>query len=216
MFTALLRLQWKSARAWILAGALAAASLPVASIGRRWPSGGSELAVFLAQLDAWSLFYPALALVLGLVVAGLAWRDDRRGGFVYALTLPVDQRRYVGYRFGVGLVSLTAVGAALWLAAILTVALTPIPDSLRTYPGALALKFTLLAGSAFAVGFVLMGLPDRPRRLLVRLAAALVVLQIMVLLLGWQANWVSPLLEALSGRFGPFGLLGGRWMLIDV
>ncbi|MGE0441500.1 MAG: hypothetical protein AB7S39_13520 [Gemmatimonadales bacterium] len=216
MIGALWRLQWKSARVWILAGAFAAGLLPVVSVSQSWPSGERELAQFLAQLDVWSLFYPALAVGLGLIMAAVVGRDDRRGAFVYAYTLPIDRRRYAAMRLLVGLLALIGVGVALWVAALATVAVAPVPATLSAYPGLLAIKFTLLALIAFALGAAIAGIPAAGRRWLARGVALALAAQAVLLLLGLEVNFVRPVAEALVSRYGPFGLVAGRWMLIDV
>lgn len=216
MLSAMIRLHWKSSRAWVLAAIAAVVALPIVSVALAWPHDSADVASFLARLDAWSLFYPAVAGVLGAVMAGLTWRSDRRGGFVYALTLPIERWRYVWYRFASGAILITSVAAALWLAALLTVATTPRAAFLHAYPTALAAKFGLATLAVFSASFALVALPGRVRQVGARAILALIALQALVFLLGWQGNWLVPVLEALTDRFGPLGILGGRWMLIDV
>jgi hypothetical protein len=213
---ALLRLQWNSARAWVIAAMVAAAGLPVVSVGLTWSSDASRLATFLAELDAWSLFYPALAVVLGVAMAGLAWRADRRGDFVYALTLPIERWRYVLYRFAGGAALILLVSGALWVAAVATVAAIHTGADLQAYPHALALKFALATLAVFSAAFALAALPASVRRVAARAIGVLLALQILVLLLGWDGKWLVPVAQALTDRAGPLGLLGGRWMLLDV
>ena len=216
MFNALLWLQWKSSRAWIVTAAVAVMALPVVSVVREWPTDQSAMAQFLARLEAWSFFYPLLATTVGAAMASFAWRADRWSDFVYALTLPIARWRQVGYRFGAGLVWIAGVAALLWVSALLAVAVTPIPASLRSYPNAVALKFGLATMSVFTLGFAGLSLPERMKRGFVVMALALTVVQVAALLAGWDANWVVPLFEAIVGPTGPLGMLAGRWMLIDV
>lgn len=216
MFNGLLRLQWKVSRAWILAAMVVAVGLPVMSVARRWPADPAQLALFLAELDAWSVFYPVSAAVLGLVSAGLVWRADQRGHFVYALTLPVDRRRYVAMRFATGAALIVAVGVVLWVAAIGVSVLVPLPDTLRSYPHALAVKFVLACLVVYALTFALVGLPDRTRGIAARAALVLVAVQVLALILGYGDAWLATAVDALISPWGPLGVLGGRWMLIDV
>ncbi len=216
MLEALIRLHWKSSRSWVIAAMAAAGALPVVSVALAWPSDRADLATFLARLDIWSLFYPVLAVVLGVVMAILTWRSDRRGEFVYALTLPIERWRYVLYRFASGAILIGAVGAVLWAAAVATVVTTPAVESLHAHPTALAAKFSLATLAVFSVSFALAAVPGRARQIGARILFGLIALQTLVLLLGWQGNWLVPIVEALTDRFGPLGILGGRWMLIDV
>ncbi len=220
MFSALVWLQWKSSRTWIVIAAVAVMALPVVSVVRGWPTDPSAMAQFLARLEAWSVFYPGLAVTVGIAMASFSWRADRATELVYALTLPIARWRQVWYRFGAGLVWIAVVAVMLWAAALLAVAVTPIPASLRSYPNGLAFKFALAAMSVFALGFAWLSLPDRLNRGLaiaaVALLMVLVVVQTTALLGGREVNWLVPLFEAIVGRTGPLGMLGGRWMLIDV
>lgn len=216
MLKAIIGLAWRSTRAWLVAAAVAVAALPVVSVGRAWPSSADGLAVFLAQLDLWSTFYPALAAVIGIVMGNLVWRSDRRGEFVYALTLPVPRWRYVALQFAGGVVWLAAISGVLLVAALATVATVDLPSTLDSHPVALAAKFFLGALSVFTATFALASLPDRVRRITARAVALAVAMQLIVILLGRGPNLVAPLAETLIGRSGPFAALGGRWMLIDV
>lgn len=216
MFKALVWLQWKSSKAWIVIAAVVVMALPVVSVVRGWPTDQSAMAQFLARLEAWSVFYPGLAAAVGAAMASLAWRADHRTDFVYALTLPLARWRQVSYRFGAGLVWIVAVAVVLWVTGLVCVAVTPIPASLRSYPTELALKFALATMSVFTLVFSVLSLPGRIKRGLVVTALALCAVQVGVLLAGWDANWLIPFVQAIVGRTGPLGMLGGRWMLIDV
>ncbi len=216
MFKALVWLQWKSSRAWILAAALAIVALPVMSVVREWPTDREAMAQFLSRLEAWSVFYPAAAVVLGIAMASLAWRADRRGGFVYALSLPIARWRQVAYRYGAGVVWVLAIGAVLWITTLVVVATTPIPASLRGYPTGLAVKFALATVSVFTLGFAMLAVPDRLERGLAWVGVLVVAVQVAALFAGSETNWLAAFLEAIVGPTGPLSLLGGRWMLIDV
>ena len=220
MFSALVWLQWKSSRVWIVIAAVVVIALPVVSVVRGWPTDPSAMAQFLARLEAWSIFYPGLATTVGIAMASFAWRADQAGDLVYALTLPIERWRQVWYRFGAGLVWIAAVAVVLWVAALVAIAVTPIPASLRSYPNGLALKFALATMSVFTLAFAGLSLPDRMKRgiavMVVALLMILMAVQTTALLAGREVNWLVPLFEAIVARTGPLGMLGGRWMLIDV
>ena len=216
MLNAMIWFHWRSCRAWIVAAAFSAAALPVVSVVRSWPREPGAVPVLLGQLDAWGVFYPVLAAALGLSTALIVWQADHRGRFVYALTLPVRRWRYVWFRFVAAAAWIVVVGLVLWVAALTSVGMLSIPPSLRTFPTALAVKFVLAALSVFAAGYCFTALPAPTQRILGRAVLALLVVQVGALLLGMNADWLSPLASGLFGRWGPFALLGGRWMLIDV
>ncbi len=216
MFRALVWLQWKSSRAWVLAAAVVVVALPVVSVVREWPTAPYAMAQFLGRLEVWSFFYPAVAAAVGIAMASLAWGADRAGHFIYALTLPIERWRHVGYRYGAGVCWILAVTGLLWVAALSVVAVTPVPPSLQSYPHGLAAKFGLATIAVFTIGFALLSLPDRSRRALGTVVAGLVVVQVVATLAGWEANWLVAVFEALVGPTGPLGMLAGRWMLIDV
>lgn len=216
MMNAMIWFHWRSCRAWIVAAAFAAGALPVVSVMQSWPRDPAQVPVLLGQLDAWGVFYPVLAAALGLSTAVIVWQADHRGRFVYALTLPVARWRYVWFRFLAAAVWIGAVGVILWVSALASVAVLSLPPSLRTFPTALAARFVLAALSVFAAGYCVTTLPARIQRTLGRVVLALLVVQGGALLLGLEADWLSPLASGLFGQWGPFALLGGRWMLIDV
>lgn len=208
-------LQWKSARPWIVASVVAVIALPIASAGLAWPSDPDLLAFFLAKLDLWSWLYPTLAVVLGVAFAVLTWQADRQGDFVYALSLPLPRWRYVLLRYGATAGWVAAVAAALWLAAFGVTSLIAIPETLSVHPHQLAAKFFLATLAVFTAAFAIGAMPERTRRIGIRIALAVVAVELAMVLLGQEFRFLTPLVRALAGRTGPFAALGGRWMLID-
>ncbi len=216
MLRAMLWFHWRACRNWIVAAAVVAAGLPVVSLRLSWPRDPSQMASFLAQLEAWGVFYPVAAAIVGLVMAVIIWQADRRGRFVYAATLPIERWRYVWLRFVAGAAWIVGLGVVLWVASLVALATVSLPDTLRTFPTVLAVKFTLAAVSVFAIYYSITTLPASTTRIASRVVLGLVVLQVLALLLGVEGNWLVAVGEALIGRWGPLALLGGRWMLIDV
>ena len=216
MFKAIVSLQWKSARAWIIVAMLAVAALPFASVTRTWPTDPDRFAIFLAELDLWSVFYPLTAVVVGVTISVLTWRSDRRGDFVYALTLPVARWRYVLLRFGASAVWLGAIAVALWLAAMIAVATVSMPATLSSHPHRLAAKFALALLSVFGLAFAGAALPQKVRRGVAWTVVVVLALQFGLSQLGIGEDWLRLVAESLVGPGGPLAALGGRWMLIDV
>ena len=208
-------LQWKSAWPWIIASLVAVIALPVASAGIAWPTDPDQLAFFLAKLDLWSWLYPTLAGVLGVAFAVLTWQADRRGHFVYALSLPLPRWRYVLLRYGATAVWVAVVATALWVAAVGVTSLIAIPETLSVHPHRLAAKFQLAALAVFTAAFAIGAMPEKTRRIGIRFALAVAAVELVMVLLDQEFRFLTPLVRALAGPTGPFAALGGRWMLID-
>lgn len=215
MFEALVRLHWKGSRAWLIAAMAAAAALPLASVGRRWPDDPGRLAVFLSELDLWSRLYPALAVVLGVAMGVLTWRSDRQTGFVYALTLPLARWRYTGLRLLAGVVWSAAAAGALLVSALVTTAVIAVPATLATHPFRLTAKFGLSLVTVYTMAFAFAALPESTRRNALRAVLLLLAIQFAAVQLNPAADLLRPLLTILVGPAGPLAALGGRWMLID-
>lgn len=207
--------QWKAGRPMLLALAFAALALPLASVQQAW-GDGSNLPQALAELQLWSYFYPALALVSGLGAASLTWGSDRRGGFVYAAVLPLSRPRYALLRWLAGSALLLALSMAMLAAAGVAVLLADVPEVLRVFPIRLALKFLLAAVMIFGLASAHTLAAPPIRRALVWAASLWIVAMLITGITDTELNlggWTWRLLTRAPGPLAPFG---GRWMLIDV
>ena len=216
MLTAMIRIQWKACRHLVIALAVAAFALPIASVRLGWRGAAANLPRFLTELQLWGFFYPALAAVAALVLGVAIWLSDRRGHHIYALLLPVPRWRYVLLRYLAGATLLLPIALALWAGAIMATIGLDLPPGLRIFPHALALKFALALLLLF--GFVFAAAAASPRTLGIGLRAVglLVAVHIAVILLDPKTNLLWRLVSALASGPGPLAPLGGRWMLIDV
>jgi hypothetical protein len=231
MFREILFVSWKASRFGLLPIVMAAFGLPFLAVkgvrlGRILPNSellrGTEILYSAAE---WAQLFPALAVAAGAVLALLVWNWDHRGEHVYPLSLPLPRWKYVLMKMGSGGILLVIPVAALWLGSLLAVSLVEIPDGLRAYPTALTFRFLLSALICFAIVFAMAAGT-------MRTAVLILVAWILLIFLGevlppvLGGLWGIPSLEGF--RFlrwfltatmswpGPFEVLAGNWMLIDV
>ena len=218
MFRMILFTQWKWSRLTVLLGVLAAFALPLLSIqhaGEPDPSTW-EARRLLASVQSWSVLYPALATTIALLIALAAWGPDHRGRHVYALSLPLPRWHYALQRFGAGLVLLAIPAFALWLGAVLAARTATVPMGLHTYAGALAVRFALALGVAYAVFFAITAGTTRTAGYVLAIVGGIIVVQVLTSVAGIELNLIPFLGDRLLLWPGPFEIFSGRWMLIDV
>jgi hypothetical protein len=211
MFTVILRQVWRDSR-WMLLFLAACAVVIV--------RGAVHLAVapppvqeperILVETQFWGLMMPVLAFTAATLLSIITWWPDRRGWWVYALTLPVRRERYALMRAGAG--GLVLGGLALAFAVTVAVCArgAVVPDGLQLYASGVILRFTLalLVSHALWTMFALVGRP------VAWAVVGLVVVAIGLELVG--VHVIGGILDALTGRWSPLHVLSGRWMLIDV
>lgn len=231
MFGKILFVNWKAARFGLLPFIMAAFALPLLSVRfAHIVSGVSESSAVLGAdlLEVASTFapaYPALAFVLGTVLALLIWNWDHRGDHVYPLSLPLQRWKYVLYKLGAGGVLLLIPVAVLWFGSLLAVSVIEIPDGLRAFPTTLSFRFLLASLISFAVFFALAAGT-------MRTAVILLIAWVLLVYLGETAppilgrlldmpnlanfRFLDWTLNAVTTWPGPFEVYLGNWMLIDV
>ena len=218
MFRMILYTQWKWSRLIVLLGVVAAFALPILSVAS--PEGPhpnvAQVRQLLADMESWSVLYPALAGALAVLIAIAAWGADHRGRHVYALSLPLPRWHYALLRFGAGALLLVGPAVALWVGALLASGTANVPPGLHTYPTALALRFVLALCVAYAIIFAISAGTTRTAGYILGGIAALVVLQILATAAGLPVSILPWLSDRLFISPGPFDIFGGRWMLIDV
>lgn len=230
MFQQLLFVHWKTVRFGLVPFILAAFGLPLLTVqGVNSISGDSaEAAVsagrLFSQMLPWTPLFPLLASLVGVTVALSAWNSDHRGDHVYALTLPLPRWRYVGLKLGAGASLLLIPFFACWLGCLLATASIQIPEGLRAYPTAVSLRFLLSSLILFMVLFAMAAGTMRTALWVIGGFTALAVLGGTVP--EFLANTMLPSLEGWSFLDwfvkaalewpGPFEVLTGSWMLVDV
>ncbi len=214
MFRAILYTQWKWTRLALLPGVVIAFSLPVLSVQG---AGDSRLPYWVLRgVGGYGVWFPALAAALGLLVAVTAWREDHRGGHVYALSLPVERWRYALLRFAAGAVLLAGPIVALWLGSLLATAAASIPPTLRAYPNAVALRFALAALVAYGLFFAVSAGTARTATYVLGGVAALIAFDVLLQAAGANVSVSREVWAWLTRAPGPMAVFTGRWMLIDV
>lgn len=216
MLREMIRIQWKACRHIVIALAVAAFALPIVSVRVGWKGAGANFPRFLMELQLWGFFYPALAVVMAVAISVAIWVSDRRGHHIYAMLLPLPRWRYVLLRYAAGLVLLAPPVIALWLGALLATSSLELPPGLRSFPHALALKFALVLVLLFGFAFGTAAASRRALGIAFRLVALFLAVHVALILLSPRDNLLWTVVTALATWPGPFTLLGGRWMLIDV
>ncbi len=231
MFRQILFLNWKATRFGLLPFILAAFGLPLLSVrvirieSEFLESATVRGAMLMDIVSAWAPGYPALAFVLGTVLALLVWNWDHRGEHVYPLSLPLQRWKYVLYKMGAGGILLLIPVAVLWFGSLLAVSVTEIPDGLRAYPTAIAFRFFLASLISFAIFFALAAGTMRTAVILLVVWVSLVFLgQTIPPFLGGLLDlpslasfrFLEWILNAAMSWPGPFEVFAGNWMLIDV
>jgi len=158
-----------------------------------------------------------IAVVAGLTVAWHGYGIDDRVGHIYALSLPITRSRALGIRAGAAALILTLPALGVWVGASLAASQVDLPTTLHSYSGSLASRALLAAWLAHACMFALRYSAGRRAQLV------LATLVICIGVLGFATEAVPSARGVImrAGDFvisnpGPFGVLFGRWTLIDV
>jgi len=229
-FRTFLFLHWKGVRFGLVPLVLAAFGLPLLSVQGIAPDPTGALgstvegAEMLRSLQVWLPFYPLLATLAGVTLALSAWNWDHKGGHVYALTLPLSRWRYVLLKMGAGAVLLLIPFLVFWFGCLLATAALEIPEGLRAYPTAVAVRFLLSALVMYAALFAF-GAGT------LRTAVWIIVGFLVVWVAGGALtdfvlrnffpdlggfSFMDWFARAALGWPGPFQVLTGSWMIVDV
>jgi hypothetical protein len=223
MFEQILRTNLKWTRVTVATFAVAAFLLPVLA----WRFGAPSYVVaagidpadarfVMAGFEPVGFFVATIAVLGAFILAAQPWNMDAAARHVYPLSLPVPWRRYVAMRYAAGALTLAVPAAALWVGALLALAMVQMPPTLRAYPGALALRFLFASLLAYSATFALQYVFGR-RAALVALVA---LLAIVTVVFGLELSGNGARIDAI-GRFlmewpGPLSLFGNTWRLVDV
>jgi len=181
----------------------------------------AEMALTEAQIFAPAI--PALAVMMGIIVALAIWSWDHRGDHVYALSLPLPRWEYALIKMAGGWCYVAAVSLVFFAGCVLAASAISLPESLRAYPGLLAFRFLLASSIAFSISFSLAAGTMRTTLGVISVIVGLVVLDGIFVgffrdmfpaigpfsLVGWFS-------EAAIHWPGPFEVFLGNWMLVDV
>jgi hypothetical protein len=156
----MLAAEWGRRRSVILLLAAAAVLVPVIAyvgiVGNARDGSGdpvADLRLVGTVLAVWGV---------PLVWGGGAWKDEHRGGWVYALSLPVGRVRHFAYRYLAGLAWLLVPLAAMALCAYALAAFAQLPRGVYAYPGAFTAWACVTGWMLYSVMFVLGARFERP------------------------------------------------------
>lgn len=218
MFQRIFVSQWQWTRVAVLTLAVVSFAVPTALWRLSEENVVQGMAPF-AIIEAFRTLGPLLTVIslLGaFVVAVLPWTVDAETRHVYPLSLPVPWRQFIALRYAVGALTLLAPALALYLGGWFVIAQISLPDVLRAYPFALAVRYYLALLLAYSGSFALQYVFGKRATVAVLIfllgigpliyLLTLFVDRTVVLAVGrWLIEWP-----------GPFAVFAEPWRLIDV
>ncbi|MEO7962675.1 MAG: hypothetical protein ABIT38_02065 [Gemmatimonadaceae bacterium] len=216
MWLAIVRSQWAFSRTTLLFFTVVSFAAPLSAVVFPSMAGGDPAALIFSGEVAGLLVLGAITLA-SILLAAQSWAIDARVGHIYALSLPIARRRYVVYRILAVCALLSVIAGAVFLGGLAASAIVILPDTLSAYPFALALRALL---GAWLIACTTMALRmSAGERLPFVVLAVLVATVLGAFMLNTGMNephaWQG-LMQFLRSPTGPFGVLLGRWTLIDV
>ena len=158
-----------------------------------------------------------IATLAGLTVAWQGYGIDDRAGHIYALSLPITRSRALAVRAGAAALVLMMPALGVWVGATLAATQVALPATLHTYAGALASRALLTAWLAHACMFALRySAGRRAKVVLLLLIIGVGTLAVMTVVVPSARGAITRAGDFLISNPGPFGVLFGRWTLIDV
>ena len=218
MFAQTLYVQWKWNRDFLAFFTLVAFAAPLIILWIALTHVGASSARELVMVGGIiGVTAGVVSVLAGLTLAWQGYGVDERAGHTYALSLPMTRLRALGLRAGSAAVLLTIPAMGVWIGAMLAAAQANLPATLESYAWSLALRALLASWLAHACMF---GLRYAAGRRAKAVLAALIILGGTLAFLSVAAPALHDPIVRL-GRFlidgpGPFGILAGRWTLIDV
>ena len=217
MFAMMFRTQWRWTRAIVFG--IAALALVFPTLARYLLRSTGTVDPLAQILDGYNALGPLLgflALLGPFVLAALPWTIDNETRHVYPLALPVEWSWWVGTRFVIGAITLLVPTIALYIGAVATVSVIELPQLLRAYHGALALRFLLASLLSYSASFALQYLAGRrATHVAVSILVGIMGLGLVAMLFG-QSDLVERAGEWIFVWPGPLALFVDPWTLIDV
>lgn len=218
MFRQTLYVQWKWNRDFLAFYTLVAFAAPLIILWIGLPHLGLSSARDLVQVGGVAgLAVAVISVLAGVTVAWQGYSIDERVGHIYALSLPTTRARLLAIRAGTAAIVLTLPALGVLIGSALAAGQATLPATLHTYAGSLAGRALLASWLAHACMFALRYSAGRRANMVL---AALIVL---VGMLAFATEAVPSARgaiiragDAVISTQGPFGVLFGRWTLIDV
>lgn len=158
-----------------------------------------------------------IAVLAGITVAWQGYGIDDRLGHIYALSLPVTRSRALALRAMGAAVTLALPATGIFVGGIVAARQLTVPATLDTYAGSLALRALLASWLAHSCIFALRYSAGRRAKTLLGFVVVLVIaLGLAAALVPSSQQVMARLGDVLTSYPGPFGILFGRWTLIDV
>lgn len=219
MFKALMVVQWKWTKWAALLTTLAGFAIPIASVqvvAMRSNSYMQEAGYVVGVMQQFAVVYALLAAAVGLAFAFAAWSNDHKGRHIYALSLPVSRSKYAAMRFAAGAIFLLLPTLGVLVGCLIASIIAPIPAGLHAYPIALALRFLLASGVAFAIFFAIAASTPKAAGLVLGGVASILVIAIILAAADIQFDLLGHVSGFLFSEPGLLSVFTGRWMLVDV
>ena len=218
MFAQSLYVQWKWNRDFLGFYTAAAFVAPIVILWIALPhlglSSGRELVSVGGVVGTTSA---VIAVLAGLTVAWHGYGVDDRAGHIYALSLPITRARALAIRAASAAIMLALPAIGVWIGAMLAAGQVELPPSLHSYAGSLATKALLASWLAHACMFALRYCARRrAKAVLIVLMFSLGALAVTTSIAPDTRGAITRVGDFLISNPGPFGVLFGRWTLIDV
>jgi hypothetical protein len=228
MYKSMLFLHWKQIRPALALTVVAAFALPllmVSSLGT--PPGMDAMSLeayrIVGGVDEWLLFFPLLAIAIGVTLALSSWNWDHQLNHVYALSLPVTRWEYTLQKLLAGMTLALIPAAGLWLGARLAAASIELPEGLHAYPNELAVRFSFAVLVSYAVLFSMAAGTTKTTLKIMSVVLGFVFFGVMAndFLATYypyfdRVQIVEGVFEWMMQAPGPFEVFTGNWSLIDV
>lgn len=176
------RVDWERRRSVLLLTSAVFALMPLVALallgssGRRRPASATGLMV---SQNASALLVAVVCLGALAWGAG-AWADERRGNWIYTLSLPLSRVHLFALRYLAGLVWLAVPLLLLGLSAAAVARAAQLPAGVYAYPGAF-FRWAAIAGwFLYTLMFVLAARFERPWAVLMGAAMAVITIAILV------------------------------------
>jgi hypothetical protein len=191
------RVDWERRRSVLLLTSAVFALLPLVALALLGSSGRQRPASATALMVSQSISVLLVCVVcLGALAWGAGtWMDERRGSWIYALSLPLPRVHLFALRYLAGLVWLAVPLLLLGLSAAAVARAAELPAGVYAYPGAF-FRWAAIAGwFLYTLMFVLSARVERPW-------AALMIVAVVVIAISMLMNFgvfptITGLLEAL-------------------
>jgi hypothetical protein len=229
MFRQILYTQWKSAKIGLGILAVAGFGLPLMAIQDLTQpvyistQGEVTADVIFSSWQLWLPFFPALAGLAGVGLALNAWNWDHKTGHIYSLSLPVTRWEYALLKAAAGALLLMIPVGMLAIGSFTAVAALELPNGLHAYPAQFIGRFLLASLLVYMFWFALASSTMK--------TVGIILGVFLTLTIGGQITWdILDNFITLPGGAdpadwffarmvewpGPFNVLFGNWMLIDV